>query len=469
MTTLTQIVGKVHALQLSKNLKNVVSTEGEIGDTINQISKIADAYDDAKNLLTEGSFSTFTKVANLEPRVMVEDNLKTLPQLGKFLMALTNIYTAYYLQAVSLSAVINDVSVITILDKFNPNRDASMSKLIQHLQRNTKDRNYSMYGKYAGESYNYVLPNYKKELVIAKKALEDLPPHLVERQKMEDEYKARMAQQSQSSTTQSSQKSGPNEINNVYSNSTVDNSKGNRTIYNDKVVNVNEAPKSAPVSITSGLKNIQEADNLAVGRLVQVKLTQNDSTYEVPVAVRVRPMFVPRLIMSELVALGDVKQSWKERWHKMRSGEISFVADWIFQSDIIAHRRKLLALDKQGLYKEMIKRRKNNKFAALASGHASIGAASSFIVVSQQTMRNVELTLGQPLKDPEFRNRIFGENSAMMIVVIDTEWERVLTYTRGISEGSDYSFKEFEGYGKGNGPDIAEIMKAYAVGNNPRF
>ena len=34
-------------------------------------------------------------------------------------------------------------------------------------------------------------------------------------------------------------------------------------------------------------------------------------------------MFVPKPIMRELVALGDVKQSWSERWHKMRSGEIS--------------------------------------------------------------------------------------------------------------------------------------------------
>ena len=222
-------------------------------------------------------------------------------------------------------------------------------------------------------------------------------------------------------------------------------------------------------NVSSGLKNIQEADNLAVGRLVQVKLTQNDQTYEVPVAVRVRPMFVPKPIMRELVALGDVKQSWSERWHKMRSGEISFISDWIFQSDVINHKRKLLALDKQGLYRELINRRKNNKLAALTTGHVSLGSASSFIVISAQTAREVELSTGQSLTNADFRTKVFGENSAMMILIVDTEWERVITYTRGISGGVDYSFKDFEGFGKGNGPDITEIMKAYALGNNPRF
>ena len=46
-------------------------------------------------------------------------------------------------------------------------------------------------------------------------------------------------------------------------------------------------------NVSSGLKNIQEADNLAVGRLVQVKLTQNDQSYEVPVRSTCTPYVCP--------------------------------------------------------------------------------------------------------------------------------------------------------------------------------
>ena len=431
MTTLSQIVGKVQALQLKGKKYEVVGMESIISatDSINAIGQVIDAYDTAKTLTGETSFSEFTRAANLEPRVMVEDTLKTLPQLPKFLMGLTNIYTAYYLQAISLTATINDVSVISILDKFNPNREASLSKLLKNINTAKKDKT-SSYAKFSKESYAYVLPNYNNYGTVPvnmQKALEADVAKLVEAKDEADaEEKAKKAKED---------------------------------LEKEKI----------HYNVSSGLKNIQEADNLAVGRLVQVKLTQNDQSYEVPVAVRVRPMFVPKPIMRELVALGDVKESWSERWHKMRSGEISFISDWIFQSDVINHKRKLLALDKQGLYRELINRRKNNKLAALTSGHVSLGSASSFIVISAQTAREVELTTGQSLTNAAFRTKVFGENSAMMILIVDTEWERVVTYTRGISGGVDYSFKDFEGFGKGNGPDITEIMKAYALGNNPRF
>lgn len=431
MTTLSQIVGKVQALQLKGKKYEVVGMESIISatDGINAIVNAIDAYDTAKTLTGETSFSEFTRAANLEPRVMVEDTLKTLPQLPKFLMGLTNIYTAYYLQAISLTATINDVSVISILDRFNPNRDASLSRLLKNINNARKDKS-NLYTKFSKESYAYVLPNYKNYGIVPvnmQKALEAQAENLIPAENAKDakEIKEEIKQELEKE----------------------------RINYN----------------VSSGLKNIQEADNLAVGRLVQVKLTQNEHTYEVPVAVRVRPMFVPKLIMRELVALGDVKQSWSERWHKMRSGEISFISDWIFQSDVINHKRKLLALDKQGLYRELINRRKNNKLAALTTGHVSLGSASSFIVISAQTAKEVELTTGQSLTNAAFRAKVFGENSAMMIIIIDTEWERVVTYTRGINGGVDYSFKDFEGFGKGNGPDITEIMKAYALGNNPRF
>lgn len=431
MTTLSQIVGKVQALQLKGKKYEVVGMESvlSVTDSINAIGQAIDAYDTAKTLTGETSFSEFTRAANLEPRVMVEDTLKTLPQLPKFLMGLTNIYTAYYLQAISLTATINDVSVISILDKFNPNREASLSKLLKNINTAKKDKT-SSYAKFSKESYAYVLPNYNNYGTVPvnmQKALEADVAKLVEAKDEADaEEKAKKAKED---------------------------------LEKEKM----------HYNVSSGLKNIQEADNLAVGRLVQVKLTQNDQSYEVPVAVRVRPMFVPKPIMRELVALGDVKESWSERWHKMRSGEISFISDWIFQSDVINHKRKLLALDKQGLYRELINRRKNNKLAALTSGHVSLGSASSFIVISAQTAREVELTTGQSLTNAAFRAKVFGENSAMMILIVDTEWERVVTYTRGINGGVDYSFKDFEGFGKGNGPDITEIMKAYALGNNPRF
>ena len=67
------------------------------------------------------------------------------------------------------------------------------------------------------------------------------------------------------------------------------------------------------------------------------------------------------------------------------------------------------------------------------------------------------------------RELFFAANSAMMVVVVDDRWDRVTTYTRGVSVGSDYSIRDFAKFGKGDGPDIMEIFKAYQMGSAPRF
>lgn len=462
MLPLATLVGKARSkfLQDSK-----LSVEASGIDTINGV---IDAWEAAGALTSETSLSEFTKVANLEPRVMVEDTLITLPNLEKILLGLTNLYSAYYLQSISLNGTINGVSAISVLDRFNPNREASMTKLIKHIQNTTAKPKSTLYGKLAGafskESYQFVLPNYKEDTppifnaIKEHGALEGLPPHLAAKLAREQETQA------QQTSNQNVTVAKPvNPLKEQY-----DKMKDTNNLIAERN-KVGDHERGLGDTI-KGLKNIQEADNLAVGRLIEVDLNIDGRLLHIPVSVRVRPMSVPQPIMKELVSLGDIRNSWKERWHRMRSGELSLISDWIFQSDVIRHKRKLMALDKKGLYRELMNRRKNNKQAAIASGHVSIGAASAFILLSERTAREVEMELGQPLSNPEFRKRVFGENSAMMILIFDTEWERIRGYTRGIDGEVNYSFKSFENIGsKSGGPDIAEIMKAYTMGSNPRF
>lgn len=389
----------------------------------------------------EFSLSEFTQASNVEPRVMIEDSLKLLPNIDKWLMTMTNLYSAYYLQAVALSADVGGVSVISRLDKFNPNRNPT-NTIIGAL---VSKENYLDHG--------YVLPNYKKSdinhnaLPFTSKAVESIvasleDPRLVDAVNALNKVKKEGEQED--SNTKISQSKPVSE--------------------KDK-----HTQKQIDTLVSSSMKQIADIDNLAVGRLLEVTLMINGQRINVPVSVRMRPMSVPKIVLRELVAMGDIRNSWKERWHRMRSGELSLVSDWIFQMDRLKEKRKLITLDKQGLYKEMIERRKNNRASAALSGNVSIGSAASFIVISKETAKEVELRTAMPIENPEFRKRIFAENSAMMIMVVDREWETIDCYTRGVSGVANWTFKQFEGLSKGNGPDITEIMKAYMVGQNPRF
>ena len=55
----------------------------------------------------------------------------------------------------------------------------------------------------------------------------------------------------------------------------------------------------------------------------------------------------------------------------------------------------------------------------------------------------------------------------MLLFVVDTEWEMVKIYHRGIEHPTRLTIKELKSAGKGNGPDIAEILKAYQLGRAP--
>lgn len=399
MNTLSDVVGKIVTQRELKEQKIGMESvlTGGVGQVTNDIGKSIDKTKKTfKNLFgDEMSLSEYTRAANLEPRVMVEETLRNLPNLANFLSTLTNLYSAYYLQAVSLTAKIGGVEVIKKLDKFNPNRKYGSIAAI-----GVEEAANSMY------QYGYKLPNYKT------------------------------------------------------------------LSYKDKINVSNEDSSSKgdiSVNVTNSLKDIKDLDNLAVGKLLSVNLSEGNERISIPVAVRMRPMSVPQLIMRELLTFGDIKESWKERWHRMRSGELSFWKDWVFQSDVIKNRKKLLALDKQGLYKEMLKRRQDNRLSQIASGQASIGAASAFIITTERTVKEVESRIGQSIHNEIFRNKVFAENSAMMIIVIDEDWERIVAYTRGIPGAAEYTFKQFESLGKGNGPDILEIMKAYTLSSKPTF
>ena len=448
--TLSEVVSKAHAYNIKQN---PAALEGLFDAQVNV--NFSDAVKTGENVaktvaragmplikpltqINETSLSEVTRTANVEPRVMLEESLRNLPNLDKWFMALTNLYSAYYLQAVNLSGTVGKVSVLSVLERFNPNRQLSLQPILQSL---------------ATESmldYGYKLPNYKTL------GTEDF--------KLIRAPKAALEAAESGVAIYNGDSSGNGNTNTGGT--------GKKDASKEKTDNQKERPDNNDPSgkeVVSNLQKIQDMDSLAVGRLLSVDVMIDGKKFIVPVAVRVRPMAIPSLIMRELVALGDIRDSWKERWHRWRAGELSLVGDVILQNDRIKNRKKLMALDKQGIYREMLARRRNNALVALQSGKVSIGAAASFIIISKQTAREVERRTGVPIDNREFINRTFSENSAMMLLIVDTEWERVQTFTRGINGSVDYTFRQLEGMAKGNGPDIMEIMKAYTLGNSPRF
>ena len=539
---------------MAKNLKGAngrLSASAEslggimlVADQIIQASKAAGKKMDSTK---EHSLSEVSSAANIEPRIIIEENLKTHPQMSAFMMTLSNVFMGYYLQSLQLTGNVDAATPMGILDRLNPNR----GDVFDPKKFGLEEHQYLL-------KNSYTLPNFKRKLpkwvateafkpvagaadfVIEKylKALEEegIPaeeinalremfarytsaeqqarnPDDIRAAKEAVEQQERVIAELQSQINAVEEASlhrkteelkdlkaqrdalqnhtgedgydkvqvdkELDELNKKIAekeasllNNTSTELKRQLDVAKEQLAqlkaNMPQGPKVSQQAMSQALKGLNDANNLAVGRWIQVTLTLQGHQVEIPVALRMRPMFAATIIMRELIAYGDIKESWSERWLRFKAGELSF-KDWLLQSDRIRHQKKLVTLDKNGILMDMIKRRSKNFEAAVKSGQPSLGGASAMFIVSKDTMDYVQSVTGHNFDNEEIRELFFAANSAMMVVVVDDRWDRVTTYTRGVSVGSDYSIRDFAKFGKGDGPDIMEIFKAYQMGSAPRF
>jgi len=101
-------------------------------------------------------------------------------------------------------------------------------------------------------------------------------------------------------------------------------------------------------------------------------------------------------------------------------------------------------------------------------GGPSVGTASSIIVLTEQTRQELERKIGSPLSDYKTRQGIFINTFSILIAVVDPEWEEITIYHRGIEMPTKLKATQLTAANKGNGPDVAEILKAYQLGSAPR-
>ncbi len=102
------------------------------------------------NYYTDNSLVEATKLTRVEPLVVVSKDCLSLEITKDVLDVNLNLFSAYYLQAVSILTKVNNVEVIRVLDKLNPDRDGS---------------GFLLSSQYAEEAYRLSLAdNYKYKL-----------------------------------------------------------------------------------------------------------------------------------------------------------------------------------------------------------------------------------------------------------------------------------------------------------------
>lgn len=385
---------------------------------------------------TPQSLAAFTKSARIAPYVLIEEPLRQQPYISDILHAATSIYAGYYLTAVSLLGDVSGVSVLEKLDRINPNRpmDALGRSGKRLMSMTTEDFKLGL--PFKGR------PHVKGSWGYSQESHRFMPEPLLAME---------------AKVTETTVEVTVGETTNADGSTTTKTT----TRQPEDVIN-------SPGLNRDTLLAAKEASSLAVGKLLEVRMVIDGQQLTVPTMVTLFPNTSDSESFAHILSLHEQAHSVRERWHDWRSGNISFWSDFVMMRDIIKKHRRVLVKDKSGYYAAVSRQSRNHRVASILDT-PSLAEASNILVFTNTCARRAEAVIGGKLSDFGVREAVFEKTQAMIMFVVDRDREMVKIYHSGIEMANELSVRELKVANKNTGPDVAEILKAYQLGNAPSF
>lgn len=441
----------------------MITTLIQVVDALTNLWKHKDeikisAKDALINVVDTTSLTDIAKLSRVEPLAVISKDCLTLDYLPDIMHSMLNIFIGYYLQAIAIGARVDSVKVIKTLDRLNPDRDATGWLIASSLESMQDVATLDM------SQYEYRLPRqFAMEAKGGKggKNNNDDKGDLIEETSSTFNYKT----------------IGP-EVNKNPGNASVrDPAKILSETANlavGKIINVEIGTTRAQIEGSNTNKDQtwkkKNGDtNPKNSKQFETKNTEVESTTSIPVMVRLSPSLLPTASIVKIMTSLSQDDTIVERFHAWRSGRISFIKDLILCQDMIEEHRKALINDEQGTYSEIMRRVNNSRKFGLLTQNPSLATASNLFVITHEVALQIEQKLGGKLSNARIRERAFDSTYAMIIAVIDTRYNRVIFYHRGVATATDVSISEIKASSKGKGPDIMDIFKAYQLGNAPSY
>lgn len=258
----------------------------------------------------------------------------------------------------------------------------------------------------------------------------------------------------------------------------LENSKFKLPMLNNQVIStesiLDEDEGSSLTTATDKLETFEKLGS-AVGKVIELIFNvrkegcREVDTVTIPVVIKLDNMIIPADVIGNVVVANKDEITLGSRFKDALAGRISFIKDFILCNDLIKAQKKTMIKDPTGYYAQMLKRINNSRIYSALTGNISLAGISSICVISEEDEQEIQKQIGGKLTNQKTREIVFNNTSAMMIVVIDREWQRVSMYVRDIDGFSQNSFDSFKGMSNKDNNNIADILKAFSVGNMPSF
>lgn len=469
------------------------------------------------------SLISYTQTTRVEPICIIDQRALHVSYVTDILQALNSTFAAYYLQAAAISVNVGKIDVGKFLGHLNPDRsvleshNAALECLCGGPLPAQNDYRYGLPSLYKAttESLPAALPN----------ALEAIHPHFESALKKagftdeeiadfhndwskgvktgEEIGQALLVDGPNSARDKGAPWNGaarpyphefePNEYKddptqlhdgNEVSRADHEKAEADRKAKHEEAKKAWDAAEQQRVRTTSGQgfgtdlsKDMREAANLAVGRMYTVDITDGGHKASIPVLIRLNTTECdPGLLVHILSDGAKVKNSSaKERWFGYKLKDLEFWKDLVLCQDLIDAHKKALLHDDNGVYGEILRRRRGNAtttaigFAASGGDFKpSVGTASNLVITTRQTIKELEKELGGKFDSASIRNKVFEKSYLMIVAVIDPDYDHVTFYYRGIDLPTELTVRDLKKVGK-DGNDVMELLKMLSAGTAPKF
>ncbi|QVW56204.1 hypothetical protein pEaSNUABM6_00068 [Erwinia phage pEa_SNUABM_6] len=401
---------------------------------ISFLSKFPDLFRQRADSLEE-----FNQILYNEYTTLVEQSLLGVDYLPGILDKLQILLAANQLTAISLLIGVPEVDVIGTLDKISTRRNS-----LDAAARSGSRLATMAIGERRGR---FGLPSYDSLAIAVGES----------------------SRRGSRPVNQNNQFNGPTDVTNNNDNSRTENYNSTTNNYDSK------SGKVASTLPSNFMKQMMEQEGLAGGKVFSATFERNGNKTEVPMRLRLDVKSVPTDGMETLIAFASEQKDFWERYIRLqhkgdRQGgwldKLAAAKDLAFSNDLMEEYRKNRYRDKTGYYTKMMEKRNGNWLSGLLTLSPSINNASGVMVVSQETIDGLEAQLGGSFDDFNVRQRVFQDTLTVYYVVVDTTWNRVTIYTRGLNGSQELDKSDFS-KSKSGAADVNKIIEAYRSGAQP--
>jgi hypothetical protein len=466
--------------------------EDEAGPLIsNTIGQLPSLWRGAKS----DSIVDFSRPARNEFLTLIEDNLIAQPYISDVAQSALTLTSSYFLSAISLLMDVQHLHVLRKLDQINTNRDPVESMLgtgasafqffgIESGQ-GLPDPKTSLFGFEAtGATFNGTSSD--KSVTMNYSGDDDSTKYYhgsknIQGNDESDTYNHSAKNVHGDDTSNTFNHSAKKYVGRSEDKSTT---VGKGGVQNKISGNYNDTKNNNKTTYIEGAKprdtgglgfgkdtavTLKELANLSVGKQFEVVFEQNGNKQSVQVGIRLMVSDASKDVIKPILLMGSVSRSFKERIIRAKAGQLGWFKDLILCNDLIDEARKARIKDKSGFLEHMMRKRSKNWLSGLLSLKPSINNASAILIISADTAKEAELELGGSLSSFPIRQKIFEVTQTMLIFVVDTQWEMVTIYHRGIDRFNEMRVSELKRANSKADGNVEDILRAYSSFTNPKL